>query len=197
MVSHPHRPQSGHITCDLNRTYHVLPTTSRFPLDFCFSEVHTSAESPLRRAVSSRSEAQHPLRRTISPGIEPKDAEGKLTALRLTKGSLSSHGIKFMFVHQARETRLVSAYLLFMIALVMAPRADIPETLFDEANTPTNEIVVQKAASSWEDRQSVTAFVPRIFAQPRRTRVRRILPVYADRLTDSRTFRELFCSLLC
>ena len=102
-----------------------------------------------------------------------------------------------MFVHQARETRLVSAYLLFMIALVMAPRADIPETLFDEANTPTNEIVVQKAASSWEDRQSVTAFVPRIFAQPRRNSVRRILPVYADRLTDSRTFRELFCSLLC
>src|SRR5204863_10039449 len=26
MVSHPHRPQSGHITCYLNRTYHVLPT---------------------------------------------------------------------------------------------------------------------------------------------------------------------------
>src|ERR1035438_7738867 len=27
MVSHPRRPQSGHITCYLNRTYHVLPTT--------------------------------------------------------------------------------------------------------------------------------------------------------------------------
>jgi RNA polymerase sigma factor (TIGR02999 family) len=26
MVSHPHRPQSGHIMCYLNRTYHVLPT---------------------------------------------------------------------------------------------------------------------------------------------------------------------------
>ena len=26
MVSYPHRPQSGHITCYLNRTYHVLPT---------------------------------------------------------------------------------------------------------------------------------------------------------------------------
>jgi hypothetical protein len=26
MVSYPHRPQSGHIMCYLNRTYHVLPT---------------------------------------------------------------------------------------------------------------------------------------------------------------------------
>ncbi len=26
MVSYPHRPQSGHITCYLNRTYHVLST---------------------------------------------------------------------------------------------------------------------------------------------------------------------------
>ena len=30
MVSYPRRPQSGHITCYLNRTYHVLPT-----LNFC------------------------------------------------------------------------------------------------------------------------------------------------------------------
>src|SRR5579872_4839818 len=28
MVSHPRRPLSGHITCYLNRTYHVLPTAS-------------------------------------------------------------------------------------------------------------------------------------------------------------------------
>jgi hypothetical protein len=101
-----------------------------------------------------------------------------------------------MFLRHARETRLVTAYLLIMLALVMVPRPDIPETLFDEANTSTNEIVAEEAAS-WEHRQSVTAFVPRIFAQPRSTSVRRILPVYASRLTDSRTFRELFCSFLC
>jgi hypothetical protein len=81
--------------------------------------------------------------------------------------------------------------------MVMVPTADIPETLFDEANTPTNEIVVEKAASSSEHRQLAMAFVPRIFAQPRRTGFRRILPIYAGRLTDSLTFRELFCSLLC
>jgi hypothetical protein len=102
-----------------------------------------------------------------------------------------------MFLHQARETRLMSACLLFMVALVMVPTADISETPFDEANSPINEVIVEKAASSGEDWQSVLAFVPRMFAQPRRISVRRILPVYADRLTDSRTFRELFCSFLC
>ena len=101
-----------------------------------------------------------------------------------------------MVLHQPRETRIVSVYLLFMVALLMVPKADISETPFDEANTPTNEIIVEKAASSGEDRQSVTAFVPRIFAPPR-TSVRRILPVYTGKWTNSCTFRELFCSLLC
>jgi len=36
MVSHPHRPQSGHITCYLNRTYHVLPTLLNDSLDKLF-----------------------------------------------------------------------------------------------------------------------------------------------------------------
>ena len=106
-------------------------------------------------------------------------------------------GTKSVFPRYARATRLAVAYLLFTVAVVMLPKADIPETLLDEADTPTNEIVVEKAASSSEHRQFVTAFVPRIFGQPRRTSIRRILPVYAGRLTDSRTFRELSCSLLC
>ena len=101
-----------------------------------------------------------------------------------------------MFLRHSRPTRLAIVYLLFTVALVMVPKADIPETLFDEANTPTNEIVVEKAASAWEHRSSVIAPVPRIFAQPR-TGVRGILPAYAGRLTNSRTFRELICSLLC
>src|ERR1700751_4530479 len=33
MVSYPRRPQSGHITCYLNRTFHVLPTDRRVPVD--------------------------------------------------------------------------------------------------------------------------------------------------------------------
>jgi hypothetical protein len=102
-----------------------------------------------------------------------------------------------MFLRHSRPTRLAIVYLLFTVALVLVPKADILETSFDEANTPTNEIVVKNAASSCEHRQSVTTFVPSIFAQPRRTSVRRIFPVYAGRLTDSRTVRKILCSLLC
>ena len=102
-----------------------------------------------------------------------------------------------MSLRHARVTRRAAAYLLFTVALVMVPKADIPETLFDEANTPINEMVVQKAASSWEYRQLITGLVPEISAQPRSVSVRRIVPVYEGRLTDSRTFLKLFCSLLC
>ena len=115
----------------------------------------------------------------------------------LRRLSSATTGMKFMFLRHASPTRLAAAYVLFTVTLVMVPKADISETLFDEANTPTNEIVVEKAASSWEHRQSDPTFVPRIFAQPRRTSVRRISPVYAGRLTDSRTFQELFCTFLC
>jgi hypothetical protein len=114
----------------------------------------------------------------------------------LCRLSSATTSIESRLLRLAGATRLVAAYLLFTVALVMVPKADIPETLFDEANTPTNEIVVEKAASAWEHRSSVIAPVPRIFAQPR-TGVRRILPVYTGRLTNSRAFRELICSLLC
>jgi hypothetical protein len=55
-----------------------------------------------------------------------------------------------MFLGHARPTRLAVVYLLFTVALVLVPKADISETPFDEANTPTNEIVVKKDASLWE-----------------------------------------------
>ena len=102
-----------------------------------------------------------------------------------------------MFLRHARTTRLAAAYLLFTVALVMVPKADIPETLFDEAKTPTNEMVVEKAASFQEYRQPVTAFLTTLFAQPRKMGVRRTFRAYAGRSADSRTIRELLCSLLC
>jgi len=102
-----------------------------------------------------------------------------------------------MFLRHARAVRLAAAYLLFTVALVMVPKAEIPETLFDEANTPTNAILVEKAASSWEHRQLDPSFVPRIFAQSRRISVLRMLTVYAGRLIDCSRFRELSCSFLC
>jgi hypothetical protein len=101
-----------------------------------------------------------------------------------------------MFLRRARATRLAVAYLLCAVALLMVPKADIPETPFDEGNTQTNEMVVVKAASSLEHRQSVTVSVP-MFAQSRKISVRRISPVYIGQLTDSCRFQELLCSLLC
>lgn len=98
-----------------------------------------------------------------------------------------------MFLRRGWATRLVSAYLLFGVALLMVPKADIPETPFDEANTQTNEMVVVEAASSWEHRQSATVSVPIMFAPSRKISVRRISPVYTGQLTDSCRFQELLC----
>jgi hypothetical protein len=111
--------------------------------------------------------------------------------------SSATTGKESISLPHERTIRLASAYLLFTVVLIMVPKVDVAETLFDEANTPTNEIVVEKSASSCERRQPVTAFPPKILAQPQRITVRRIFSVYVDRLTNPRTFRELFCSLIC
>src|SRR5499425_2960691 len=102
-----------------------------------------------------------------------------------------------MFLRRARATRLASACLLFAVALLMVPKADIPETPFDEENTQTNEMVVLKVASSLEHRQSVRLSVPTMFAQLRKISLRRISLVYTGRLTDSCRLQELLCCLLC
>jgi hypothetical protein len=53
-----------------------------------------------------------------------------------------------MFLRRVRAARFAAAYLLFTGAFVlMVPKSDVPETRFDEANTSTNEVVVQKDAS--------------------------------------------------
>jgi hypothetical protein len=102
-----------------------------------------------------------------------------------------------MVLRRARATRLAAAYLLFTVALGMVPKADIPETPFDEANTPTNEMVVEKMASPSQWGQSLPSLVLRMFAQPRKITARRILPVHAGQLSDSLRLRQLFCSFLC
>ena len=112
---------------------------------------------------------------------------------RLSSATTSS---KSVFLRHQSATRLAATCLLFTLAMMMVPKADISETLFDEANTPTNEIVVEKTTSLCEPRQTVTAFATKKFAW-QRVDVHKILPVYAKLLTDSRTFRELFCCFLC
>src|SRR5258708_33978561 len=103
-----------------------------------------------------------------------------------------------MSFRHARATRRAAAYLLFTVALLVVPKADDPETPFDEGNPQANEMVVVKAASSREPPQSVRTFVPRISAQPRWIIAsRRMLSVHAGQFTDSRTFRELLRLLRC
>jgi len=102
-----------------------------------------------------------------------------------------------MFLRSGKATRLSAAYLLFTVALLMVPKSDNPETPFDEDNTPTNEMVVVKAASSLEYRPSVAVSVPVMFAQSRKITVRRISPVITGQLTDSCRFQELLCSFVC
>jgi hypothetical protein len=111
--------------------------------------------------------------------------------------SSASTSLKSVFLRHVGPIRIAAACLLFVLVVMMVPKADILETPFDEANTPTNEIVVEKTASLCEPREPVTVFAPKEFAKWRRVGLHRILPVYAKVLTDSRTFRELFCFFLC
>jgi hypothetical protein len=112
-------------------------------------------------------------------------------------GLFSDTGIQFMFLHHARANRLAAAYLLFTVVLLMVPKVDIPETPFDEGNTPTTEMLVVRADSSLEYRQRVTVFAPRIFAQQNKINLRKLLLLYPNPLTHYCSLRELFCSLLC
>jgi len=121
-----------------------------------------------------------------------------MNLIRLEAAGFLAAGEKSVFLPHMRTARFAAAYLLFTVALVlMMPKANVPETRFDEANTSTNEIVAQKDVSSLEYRQSETTFAPGIFAQSLRTSVRRISPVCAGQLADSRTFLELACTLVC
>jgi len=88
-----------------------------------------------------------------------------------------------MLLRHARPTRRAAAYLLFTVALVMVPKADIAETPFDEANTPTSEMAMERTAAPSECGQSLPSPVLRIFSQPRRISVRRVLPAHPGRLT--------------
>ena len=66
------------------------------------------------------------------------------------------------------KTASLVAISAFLVLLVL-PAIDVPETNFDEANTPTNEMVVQKQSDSVVCRASLKAAVPRIFVHTRKT----------------------------
>jgi hypothetical protein len=92
--------------------------------------------------------------------------------------------------------KIALACVLFIIAFSIAPQVDVPETPLDEANTPVNEMVIEKTGSAEPNRPLMPDFVPRIFVQPN-IDVDSTLPIFPDRLADSRTVRELLCTFLC
>jgi len=91
----------------------------------------------------------------------------------------------------------MASCVLVTVALLMVPQADIPETQFDEANIPTNEMVVEEVASSKESRQSIVLLEPWMFVPTRRIDLRTIFPIQLDRLSGSRPLTDLLCTLLC
>src|SRR5580704_9889302 len=71
MVSHPHRPLSGHIMCYLIRTYHVLPTPFNHAVDIparreqawhytLIWDLAFAAKAPWRRFVRGAIGPPHP-----------------------------------------------------------------------------------------------------------------------------------------
>lgn len=83
------------------------------------------------------------------------------------------------------------------LAVSILPKVDDPETRFDEANSPTNEMVVQRIVTFPDDNSSRTASAPRIGARAPEI-CRPIKPsVRAGQLSDPRSHLEILCALLC
>jgi hypothetical protein len=111
--------------------------------------------------------------------------------------SLATNGMNSMCLGSASVARLAAVYLLFTVTLLMVPKADVPETAFDECNTQTNEMIVVAAASSLEHPQPATAFVPVPFARSPKHGAPRIRRIYPGQFIDSCRIFKLCCSLLC
>ena len=87
----------------------------------------------------------------------------------------------------------ISAFLV----LLVLPVVDLPETNFDEANTPTNEMVVQEQSASLVRVSSLIAVASRIFVHTRKPRERNTCFVHPAELTRSFCSQELLCTLRC
>jgi hypothetical protein len=90
----------------------------------------------------------------------------------------------------------VCAICAFLLLLVL-PAVDFPETNFDEANTPTNEMVVQERSVCSVCMLSFKAVVPPLFVHTRRTRESNLDLNRPAALTDSLYPQELLCTLRC
>lgn len=100
--------------------------------------------------------------------------------------------------------RVISSLaVIALLAALTLPKVDVPETRFDEANTPTNEILLQRAVPSREQTQFQeqtqlgTPTVARLLADAHEIYPRMKPAVSVGQLRDSRTHLEILCTFLC
>jgi hypothetical protein len=85
--------------------------------------------------------------------------------------------------------RAVSLFaLITVVAVSTLPKIDLPETTFDETDSPTIQTILTIKASSFEPScsQLRAAIVPMAFAGMAKARVRNISPVCAAQPSESR-----------
>jgi hypothetical protein len=63
----------------------MVRRTPSFPLDFCVSQAHTSANRFSEEQFLPLGRSQHPQKRTVVSWIEPKSARIQLATLALTR----------------------------------------------------------------------------------------------------------------
>jgi hypothetical protein len=104
----------------------------------------------------------------------------------------------------AHRLRVISFLaVIALLAGLTLPKVDVPQTRFDEANTPTNEILLQRAVPSREQTQFReqtqlgTASVARLLADAHEICPRMKPAVSVGQLSDSRTHLEILCTFLC
>jgi hypothetical protein len=87
-------------------------------------------------------------------------------------------------------SRLRAGSLFVLIAVVAVstlPKIDLPETVFDETDSPTIQTILTSKASSFQQCSPLrAAIVPMAFAGMAKARVRNISPVYAAQSSESR-----------
>ena len=81
--------------------------------------------------------------------------------------------------------------LIAVVALSTLPKLDLPETAFDEADSPTIQTILTSKASSFQQCSPLrAAIVPMAFAGLAKSRVRNISPMYAAQSSESRQLQS-------
>src|SRR5271166_3625876 len=89
MVSYSRRPQSGQITCYLNRTYHVLPTLSRYAVERLITKyTHLAARTCL--SLRRKNVSPHVLRHSTAMDLLQHGVDRSVIALWLGHESVET-----------------------------------------------------------------------------------------------------------